>query len=141
MSDEAAGRIIPNAFLDKVKAEFEAKYGDKGRAAQEAGACAGFGKRLKELMEHCTQFPEEYSKVASVQKRVDEVKNIMSENIEKVRVVRVCVRCVDVLMRVRDARARRPAAPLLTHTPKTHTHNKKNPHARRCSAAARSSTR
>ena len=35
-------------------------------------------------MEHCTQFPEEYSKVASVQKRVDEVKNIMSENIEKV---------------------------------------------------------
>lgn len=27
-------------------------------------------KRLKELMEHATQFPEQYSKVASVQKKV-----------------------------------------------------------------------
>lgn len=29
-------------------------------------------KRLKEMMEHATQFPEEYSKVASVQKKVGE---------------------------------------------------------------------
>jgi vesicle-associated membrane protein 72 len=35
-------------------------------------------------MEHATQFPEEYSKVAGVQKKVDEVKAIMSENIDKV---------------------------------------------------------
>jgi hypothetical protein len=32
-----------------------------------AGSCR---KRLKELMEHATQFPEQYSKVSSVQKKV-----------------------------------------------------------------------
>lgn len=35
-------------------------------------------------MEYCEQHPEELSKVASVQKKVDEVKNIMVENIERV---------------------------------------------------------
>jgi hypothetical protein len=32
--------------------------------------CVCCRKRLKELMEHATQFPEQYSKVASVQKKV-----------------------------------------------------------------------
>lgn len=40
--------------------------------------------RLKYWMEYCEQHPEELSKVASVQKKVDEVKNIMVENIERV---------------------------------------------------------
>lgn len=35
-------------------------------------------------MDYCEQHPEELSKVASVQKKVDEVKNIMVENIERV---------------------------------------------------------
>eukprot|EP00877_Chromochloris_zofingiensis_P007989 jgi/Chrzof1/3443/Cz12g25180.t1 len=34
--------------------------------------------------EYCTNHPDEISKVAAVQKKVDEVKNIMVENIEKV---------------------------------------------------------
>lgn len=33
-------------------------------------ATAPCSKRLKEMMEHATQFPEEYSKVSSVQKKV-----------------------------------------------------------------------
>jgi hypothetical protein len=33
-------------------------------------ACVTRSKKLKELMEHATQFPEEYSKVSSVQKKV-----------------------------------------------------------------------
>lgn len=36
------------------------------------------------MMEHATQNPEELSKVGSVQRKVDEVKGIMSDNIEKV---------------------------------------------------------
>ncbi|WIA34390.1 hypothetical protein OEZ86_012726 [Tetradesmus obliquus] len=83
VTDEAAGRTIPNAFLDRVKDDFFTKYAEKGKAVKEMGL-SSFGKRLKEMMEHATQFPEEYSKVSSVQKKVDEVKNIMSENIEKV---------------------------------------------------------
>lgn len=84
VTDEASGRTVPMAVLDRIKAEFGTKYLEKGRVAKEFGLNGSFGKKLKEVMEHATQFPEEYSKVASVQKKVDEVKNIMSENIEKV---------------------------------------------------------
>lgn len=37
MTDEAAGRTIPNAFLDKVKDDFITKYADKGRTVKENG--------------------------------------------------------------------------------------------------------
>eukprot|EP00879_Flechtneria_rotunda_P005114 GHRR01005396.1.p1 GENE.GHRR01005396.1~~GHRR01005396.1.p1 ORF type:complete len:264 (+),score=92.96 GHRR01005396.1:180-971(+) len=83
VTDEGAGRTIPNSFLDKVKEEFTLKYSEKGKTVKELGL-SNFGRRLKEMMEHATQFPEEYSKVSSVQKKVDEVKGIMSDNIEKV---------------------------------------------------------
>ncbi|PNH06023.1 hypothetical protein TSOC_007676 [Tetrabaena socialis] len=88
VADEAYGRAIPSAFLDKIASEFTMKYADKAQGAKEGAFNTSFGKQLKQLMEHATQFPEEYSKVASVQKKaskdVDEVKGIMTENIEKV---------------------------------------------------------
>lgn len=34
-------------------------YGDKARAVKEGGLSAAYGRRLKEAMEHATQFPEE----------------------------------------------------------------------------------
>jgi len=37
VTDEATGRTIPNAFLDKIKEEFITKYADKGRTVQELG--------------------------------------------------------------------------------------------------------
>jgi vesicle-associated membrane protein 72 len=37
VTDEAAGRTIPNAFLDKVKDDFITKYADKGRTVKENG--------------------------------------------------------------------------------------------------------
>lgn len=37
VTNEATGRTIPNAFLDKVKEEFVLKYADKGKAVQELG--------------------------------------------------------------------------------------------------------
>ncbi|GFR41756.1 hypothetical protein Agub_g2512 [Astrephomene gubernaculifera] len=84
VADEAYGRAIPSAFLDKMASEFGMKYADKAQGAKEGSLNSSFGKQLKQMMEHATQYPEEYSKVASVQKKVDEVKGIMTENIEKV---------------------------------------------------------
>lgn len=84
VADEAYGRAIPTAFLDKMAVEWTAKHAEKAGGAKEGQFNGTFGKQLKGLMEHATQFPEEYSKVASVQKKVDEVKGIMTDNIEKV---------------------------------------------------------
>lgn len=83
VADEAYGRAIPSAFLDKMAAEFTAKYADKAAQAKEFSLSPSYGKQLKQMMEHATQFPEEYSKVANVQRKVDEVKGIMTENIDK----------------------------------------------------------
>ncbi|KAG2482834.1 hypothetical protein HYH03_018271 [Edaphochlamys debaryana] len=85
VADEAYGRAIPSAFLDRMAAEFEARHLDKVQGAAREGCLNGsFGKQLKQMMEHATQYPEEYSKVASVQKKVDEVRDIMTDNINKV---------------------------------------------------------
>jgi len=37
VTDEAAGRTIPTAFLDKVKHDFLEKYAEKGKQAKEMG--------------------------------------------------------------------------------------------------------
>jgi len=57
VADEAYGRQIPFACLERVKDEFKSQYGDN---------------------------PDELSKVSRVQAQVSEVKNIMMDNIEKV---------------------------------------------------------
>ena len=36
-------------------------------------------------MDYCQEHPEELSRVAGLQKKVDEVKNVMVDNIEQVR--------------------------------------------------------
>uniref|UniRef100_A0A1D2A6W9 Vesicle-associated membrane protein 726 n=1 Tax=Auxenochlorella protothecoides TaxID=3075 RepID=A0A1D2A6W9_AUXPR len=84
VADDAFGRQIPFAFLEKVKEEWFQKWADKGAAAFAHSLDKSFGPRLKYWMDYCEQHPEELSKVASVQKKVDEVKNIMVENIERV---------------------------------------------------------
>lgn len=84
VADEQFGRQVPFAFLEKVKEEFFAKWQDKAQTAIAHSMDKNFGPRLKYWMEYCETHPEELSKVAAVQKKVDEVKNIMVENIEKV---------------------------------------------------------
>lgn len=37
VTDEATGHTIPNAFLDRIREEFHAKYAEKGRTVQELG--------------------------------------------------------------------------------------------------------
>ncbi|KAL6517087.1 hypothetical protein OROHE_017793 [Orobanche hederae] len=73
---ESAGRQIPIAFLERVRDDFNKRYG--------GGKAATAGPKLKEQMHYCTTHPEEISKLAKVKAQVSEVKGVMMENIEKV---------------------------------------------------------
>ncbi|EIE19250.1 R-SNARE protein, VAMP72-family [Coccomyxa subellipsoidea C-169] len=84
VADEKFGRQIPFAFLDKVKAEFAEKHAESSRTLHAHSLDKIFGPRLKYWMDYCQEHPDEMNKIASVQKKVDEVKNIMVDNIEKV---------------------------------------------------------
>ena len=84
VADHAYGRAIPFAFLEKVRDEWFAKWADKGASAAAHALDRSFGARLKYWMEYCETHPDEVSKAAEVQKKVDEVKGIMDENIERV---------------------------------------------------------
>ena len=70
VADEAFGRQVPFAFLEKVKEEFFAKWQDKAAGAIAHSLDKSFGPRLKYWMEYCEAHPEELSKVAAVQKKV-----------------------------------------------------------------------
>ncbi|KAG6597305.1 putative vesicle-associated membrane protein 726 [Cucurbita maxima] len=82
---EAAGRQIPIAFLERVKEDFNKRYGG-GKASTAAAKSLNkeFGSKLKEHMQYCVDHPEEISKLAKVKAQVSEVKGVMMENIEKV---------------------------------------------------------
>jgi hypothetical protein len=43
VADEAYGRAIPSAFLDKLATEFTSKYPDKAAGAKEASLNSSFG--------------------------------------------------------------------------------------------------
>uniref|UniRef100_A0A7N0V851 Uncharacterized protein n=1 Tax=Kalanchoe fedtschenkoi TaxID=63787 RepID=A0A7N0V851_KALFE len=82
---ESAGRQIPMAFLERVKDDFSKRYGgSKAATAVAKSLNREFGPKLKEHMVHCTEHPEEISKLAKVKAQVSEVKGVMMENIEKV---------------------------------------------------------
>jgi vesicle-associated membrane protein 72 len=85
VADEAYGRQLPFAFCERIRDDFEDKYLTKGEAATENSLDSSFGPKLKSHMEYVTAHPEEISRIASVQKKVNEVKDVMIENIEKVR--------------------------------------------------------
>lgn len=47
VADEAYGRQIPFAFLERVRDEFDAKHAEAGRMALEGGLGGAFETRLK----------------------------------------------------------------------------------------------
>ncbi|CAI9778250.1 unnamed protein product [Fraxinus pennsylvanica] len=82
---ESAGRQIPIAFLERVKDDFNKRYGvGKAATASAHSLNKEFGPKLKEQMQYCIDHPEEISKLAKVNAQVSEVKGVMMENIEKV---------------------------------------------------------
>ncbi|KAK9076454.1 hypothetical protein SSX86_004789 [Deinandra increscens subsp. villosa] len=82
---ESAGRQVPMAFLERIKDDFNKKYGG-GKAATAIANSLNkeFGPKLKEQMQYCVDHPEEISKLSKVKAQVSEVKGVMMENIEKV---------------------------------------------------------
>ncbi|THU74066.1 hypothetical protein C4D60_Mb04t29430 [Musa balbisiana] len=82
---ESVGRQIPIAFLDRIKEDFNKRYGGGKAATARANSLnREFGSKLKEHMQYCVDHPEEISKLAKVKAQVSEVKGVMMENIEKV---------------------------------------------------------
>jgi hypothetical protein len=69
----------------QVQSEFKPKYGAKAKTAAAHAFDRQFGSRLKYHMEYCINNPGEISKIHRVKAKVDEVKGIMVQNIEKVR--------------------------------------------------------
>ncbi|KAL8108611.1 hypothetical protein AgCh_024905 [Apium graveolens] len=85
VADEASGRQVPIAFLERVKDDFVARYGGGKAATATANSLnKEFGPKLKEHMQYCIDHPEEISKLSKVKAQVSEVKGVMMENIEKV---------------------------------------------------------
>ncbi|KAK6911252.1 v-SNARE, coiled-coil homology domain [Dillenia turbinata] len=82
---ESVGRQVPIAFLERVKEDFNKRYGG-GKAATAVAKSLNkeFGPKLKEHMQFCVDHPEEVSKLEKVKAQVSEVKGVMMENIEKV---------------------------------------------------------
>mmetsp|Transcript_35574 Transcript_35574/g.42843 ORF Transcript_35574/g.42843 Transcript_35574/m.42843 type:complete len:253 (-) Transcript_35574:708-1466(-) len=84
VADGDVGRQLPFSFLARVAEDFNRKYGPRALDAMANSLDREYGPALKEHMAFCTEHPEEMNKVAMVQKQVQEVKNIMMDNIEKV---------------------------------------------------------
>ncbi|CAF1699751.1 putative vesicle-associated membrane protein 726 isoform X1 [Brassica napus] len=82
---ESVGRQIPMAFLERVKEDFNKRYGGgKATTAKPNSLNKEFGSKLKEQMQYCVDHPEEINKLVKVKAQVTEVKGVMMENIEKV---------------------------------------------------------
>lgn len=84
VADEAYGRQIPFAYLERVRDEFKAQFGEKGRTANAHTLDRSFGPKLKAAMEYCMEHPEEVSKIAAVQQKVAQVKDVMLQNVNQV---------------------------------------------------------
>ncbi|KDO44422.1 hypothetical protein CISIN_1g0264261mg [Citrus sinensis] len=106
VADESVGRSVPFVFLERVKDDFKQRYGAsiqneeshpladddedddlfEDRFSIAYNLDREFGPRLKEHMQYCMSHPEEMSKLSKLKAQITEVKGIMMDNIEKVRV-------------------------------------------------------
>ena len=68
-----------------MQTEFKSKHGEKAKTASAGAFDRQFSSRLKYHMEYCMNNPGEISKIHRVKAKVDEVKGIMVQNIERVR--------------------------------------------------------
>jgi len=83
MADEAFGRRLPFTFLEDIRTRFRATYGDRGRTAMAGAMNEDFGRVLQVQMEYYSNNPGA-DKITKVKEQIDEVKEIMVQNIEKV---------------------------------------------------------
>ncbi|CAN6807381.1 unnamed protein product, partial [Brassica oleracea] len=83
---DSAGTQIPMAFLERVKEDFNKRYGDgKAAIAQANSLNKEYGSKLKEHMQYCTDHPDEISKLAKMKaQQSSEAKDAMMKTIEKI---------------------------------------------------------
>ena len=84
MSDEQGSHRIPFSFLAKIEDLFGAKYGTQGLTAIAFSMNDEFSHILKKEMDYFNNNPEADA-VSKVKGQIEDVKNVMVENIEKVR--------------------------------------------------------
>lgn len=78
------GRRIPFAFLEDVRERYLASAGDSAQSAPAYAHNAEFSKVLEERMEYYST-NEKADTINRVRGGISEVKNVMIENIDKVR--------------------------------------------------------
>jgi len=83
MADEEFGRRIPFAYLEDLKGRFKVSYGDRGKTALAFAMNEDFSRVMKNLMEYYSNNPNS-DKLNKLKGDVDEVKNVMVQNIERV---------------------------------------------------------
>jgi len=83
MSDEQFPRRIAFAFLEDIRTRFLAVYKSTYKAAIAFAMNEEFSRVLKRQMEYFSYDPS-VDKITQVQKKVDETKKVMVENIERV---------------------------------------------------------
>ncbi|KDO19185.1 hypothetical protein SPRG_14796 [Saprolegnia parasitica CBS 223.65] len=83
MADNDFKRRVPFQFLDDLKARFLTTYGDRGRTAIAFAMNAEFQHVIQRQMDYFNANPE-VDTVVQVQQTLDDVKDTMVENIEKV---------------------------------------------------------
>eukprot|EP00299_Pterocystis_sp_00344_P007745 c2653_g1_i1.p1 GENE.c2653_g1_i1~~c2653_g1_i1.p1 ORF type:complete len:218 (-),score=50.89 c2653_g1_i1:4-657(-) len=81
MTDNTIGRRIPFVFLEDAKTRFRQMFSGKWESAAAYGCNEEFKKTLKKLME---THGMESDRLDRVKGEIDEVKNVMVGNIEKV---------------------------------------------------------
>jgi len=87
VSDESLGRRIPFGFLVEIKKQFLQHFDPKQTdfSSLASYGCGAFNSRLKQLMySHGSTAEGQNDAIRNVQKEMDDVRDIMSENIERV---------------------------------------------------------
>lgn len=84
VADEAAGRVLAFACLERIMLDFNDKFARKSRNALPNSLDKTFGPRIKFHMDHLSANPEEVNSVLKVQSQVDAVKLTLQENLTKV---------------------------------------------------------
>ncbi|KAJ5068120.1 vesicle-associated membrane protein [Anaeramoeba ignava] len=83
MADENFERRIAFAFLQDIKGRFQSEYGTKGQNAIYLGMNEDFAQVLQRQMKYFSSNLES-DKIGKVKNEIEDVKQIMSKNIEKV---------------------------------------------------------
>ncbi|KAJ4907209.1 Vesicle-associated membrane protein 722 [Raphanus sativus] len=79
---ESAGRQIPMAYLERVKEDFNKRYGGGMAATAQANSLnKEFGSKLKEHMQYCMDHPDEIIELAKM--KAQQAKDDMRKGIEK----------------------------------------------------------